>query len=616
MNERNVAAADANATPASLVARGFALFPLRAGAKVPAVARDWEHLATTSLVRLHRLTTDPGANYAVACGPSNLVVVDLDVAKDPAPGEPTDGASVLRELAAGRPLPRTFTVGGRHLYFRPPADGPAPRNTVRRLGPLIDTRGAGGYVVAPGSRVDGVDYTILDDAPIAELPAWIAALLRPLEDRPSSGEPLPLSTALGPVRTRLSGAYARSALEREAARVASAPVGTRNDTLNRAAYNLGTLVGGGLLDRALAETELARAAQAAGLAERETASTLRSGLTAGMARPRRTAGVRPAAAATGLGLARAARPAPTGSRPEARQLSLVDVAGQGDNGSAYGSDSGGSGASASGNGNGRGRGYAPSTAVGAAVGALIPVADAVRSAPWSAEFAGHRGLAEAAQALECELTSLAPGLAAPEVAPAQPSPEPSTGEGRSRSAAANPVGVAGLVALLDDLDAAYDLAARAAGPVAGSARWRAVRALEDALRDLRDELGDAAARRGGDERAGTGAALPGPALGRVRVLSATAARQVVVLAKELVAGLGPDGRSPSPLGIALHRLQRAAETLATFADEPPAGGPGPILAPARIAVGRGALQARLAAMRREMRAVTEAGHPLPTAAAG
>ena len=88
--------------------------------------------------------------------------------------------------------------------------------------------------------------------------------------------------------SRVGEAYAHSALERELTRVATARVGTRNDTLNRAAYNLGTLVGSGLLDRAEVEIELTRAARSSGLDARETAATLRSGLTAGIARPRRS----------------------------------------------------------------------------------------------------------------------------------------------------------------------------------------------------------------------------------------------------------------------------------------------------------------------------------------
>ena len=62
--------------------------------------------------------------------------------------------------------------------------------------------------------------------------------------------------------------------------------GTRNRALKRAAYCLGQLVAWGLLERAVVEMELTDAALAAGLPERETLGTLRSGLEAGMLEPR------------------------------------------------------------------------------------------------------------------------------------------------------------------------------------------------------------------------------------------------------------------------------------------------------------------------------------------
>ncbi len=46
-------------------------------------------------------------------------------------------------------------------------------------------------------------------------------------------------------------AYVRKALDEEAAAVASAVEGTRNDMLNRAAYSLGQLVAGGVLAEAV-----------------------------------------------------------------------------------------------------------------------------------------------------------------------------------------------------------------------------------------------------------------------------------------------------------------------------------------------------------------------------
>ena len=526
MSEQHASATRPPTTPSELMARGFALFPLRPGTKVPAVPRDWEHAATTSPLRLRQLTSaGPRANHGIACGPSDLVVLDLDVAKgeEEAADGATDGWRVLLDLAAAHDgeLPRTFTVqtpsGGRHLYFRPPVEGPAPRNTVRRLGPLIDTRGAGGYVVAPGSRVDGAEYRVIEDAPIVPLPDWISALLRPIEDRPVAGEPFSLATALGPVRAELGGAYARTALEREAARVAAARVGTRNDTLNRAAYNLGTLVGSGLLPRSEVEAELTRAAQAAGLEAREIGSTLRSGLTAGIARPRRLIGVGASAAASG-----------------AHQISL-------------GEDE--------------------------VHKALIPTL-APQPADWPRVFGGHIQLGMAATAVYRELAGQRPDFELPTMPALSP-------QGQQ-------VAPIALAELLKDLDDAYEAAAHASGPIVGSAHWQRLLALVDALRDLNDELmitnGQPAA----------------PVLALVRSLTSAAARQIVALTKEITVKLGSDGLRHSPLWIGVRRMQRAAEAVADF------GTPVSPLTSSRHVGGRGALQAQLNAMRRNLQTASKA----------
>jgi hypothetical protein len=80
--------------------------------------------------------------------------------------------------------------------------------------------------------------------------------------------------------------YAAAALAREAQTVATAANGTRNHTLNTAAYNLGQLVAAGHLDRAVVEHELSAAAHAAGLDPAETRNTIRSGLNGAADSPR------------------------------------------------------------------------------------------------------------------------------------------------------------------------------------------------------------------------------------------------------------------------------------------------------------------------------------------
>ncbi|HEY3868582.1 MAG TPA: bifunctional DNA primase/polymerase [Actinocrinis sp.] len=284
-NSTEITRPDAVARALRLAERGFAVFPLRPGTKLPAVARDWERHATSDPDRLARLIRPARANLAVACGPSGLIVLDLDVAKGPGPAaDPASGADALRALAGDRPIPGTFTVatpsGGLHLYFRAPS-GVALRNTAGRLGPLIDTRSRGGYVVAPGSVLPSGPYRVMHDAPVADLPGW---LLRELLALTSAPPPAALP-AIRPADGAGLAAYAAAALRNEAGRVRSARTGTRNDTLNRAAFALGRLVGAGVLDAGLARTELLSAGTGAGLPAREAAATLASGLKAGAQRP-------------------------------------------------------------------------------------------------------------------------------------------------------------------------------------------------------------------------------------------------------------------------------------------------------------------------------------------
>ena len=205
-----------------------------------------------------------------------------------------DGAKVLAALAddAGARLPiQTYTVrtasGGQHLYFTPP-EGPPLRNTAGRLGWLIDTRAAGGYVVGAGSTINGRRYTPILDLPVAPLPPWITGLLRTTERPPTPS----FGPMLAGVERR--SRYAATALRGELERVLAAHPGGRNHALNAAAFALGQLTATGLLPADLASDALAQAAQAICLPAGEAAATIRSGLTAAARSPRRLAvGTRP-----------------------------------------------------------------------------------------------------------------------------------------------------------------------------------------------------------------------------------------------------------------------------------------------------------------------------------
>jgi len=197
---------------------------------------------------------------------SGVYVVDVDIEK---------GAEMPN-------LPETITAArgkNRHFYFVYQA---GLGNTSGRLGPHIDTRGDGGQVVYPGSvHPDTGDCYIWEKSPknvaLAELPGWIVEALKTKPTKPVK-PPKPLTGRC----TR----YARTALTTECKQVREATEGTRNATLNTAAFNMGQLIGGDDIDRESVENELTQAALAAGLDESEVRSTIRSGIAGGLAKPR------------------------------------------------------------------------------------------------------------------------------------------------------------------------------------------------------------------------------------------------------------------------------------------------------------------------------------------
>jgi Bifunctional DNA primase/polymerase, N-terminal len=274
----------------SLAGRGWHVFPCVPGAKRPALRGNWHDHATTDPARLRSWWGRAAYNIGIACGPSGLVVIDLDVPNGTGQLAPAErggavtGAGALAALCDqhGRPYPLpTYAAGtpsgGCHLYYA--ASGAPVRNSAGRLGPRIDVRAGGGYVIGVGSRIGGRRYIAWDERAPVPLPLWIAALLK---DKPPAAARAPAPAPRGAQGT----AYAMAALRDETRLVAAARPGTRNDTLNRAAFNLGQLTAAGLLPSLAIVSALAGAAERAGLPADEARRTIRSGLAAGARRPR------------------------------------------------------------------------------------------------------------------------------------------------------------------------------------------------------------------------------------------------------------------------------------------------------------------------------------------
>ncbi|WP_411575152.1 bifunctional DNA primase/polymerase [Streptomyces fradiae] len=330
-------------------AQGWPVHPLAPGRKTPAAncpacrrpghdrsqcsCRDagrWchgFHAATLSMDRIsHWWGTTPRLGVAVACGPANLIVIDIDAhpAVPPPrdrllPGIPiADGVDVsamttgfhsLAVLAALRgqanPAEDTTTLrvrtpsGGLHIWYRA-TDGrrwqcSTGASTTRSLAWQVDVRAHGGYIIAPGTTTDAGTYTPVGTSrtPVP-LPAWLAQELERTRHLPAARLPAPCRV---PPRARQAviaaggrrdhATHALTTVLAEVAACATVPENAGfSEKLNRAAYTAGGLVAAGHLTWQEAERVLTEAARTARpCQERRCQQIIRSGLTAGTRRP-------------------------------------------------------------------------------------------------------------------------------------------------------------------------------------------------------------------------------------------------------------------------------------------------------------------------------------------
>ena len=158
--------------------RGWRLFPVEVSGKLPLV-KGWPEAATTDLVQLEAWAhLYRACNWGLATGSaSGLAVIDVDG---------VEGRASLAVLERqGFTLPVTLTVttgradGGEHRYYRPPSGVDIHNDQSGKIGPHIDVRGTGGFVVIPPSiHESGKQYRFIDpDSPIADLPRWVAERL-------------------------------------------------------------------------------------------------------------------------------------------------------------------------------------------------------------------------------------------------------------------------------------------------------------------------------------------------------------------------------------------------------------------------------------------------------
>jgi hypothetical protein len=156
----------------ALARRRLAVFPCVPRGKEPATDHGFYDATTDSSLIESWWRRDPAFNIGIRTGArSRIFVVDVDG---------PDGEAELKRLETQYgTLPTTVESitprPGRHLYFLWSDKHPVP-NTTAKIAPKIDTRGEGGYVLAPPSvHPSGRPYAWSVDSAgtFAAAPQWL-----------------------------------------------------------------------------------------------------------------------------------------------------------------------------------------------------------------------------------------------------------------------------------------------------------------------------------------------------------------------------------------------------------------------------------------------------------
>jgi len=245
---------------------GWAVFPLSPGSKLPAISKKAGGQGVLDASKDEAQIREwarrfPRANIGIACGKiSGITVLDFDLK-----------TGAMETIARFRSQKRLFnpTVtartpsGGWHLYYR---YAPDLLNSKSLLGPGIDVRTTGGYVVAPPSTLeDGKGYAwrmppLGPDLP--PMPTWAHMALKPkpqlaIKAAPTAGKD--------------------EAMDRLVRFVQGAQQGQRNSCLYWAARRAAE---GGMTDDG-SRLALAAAAGAIGIDEKEAMKSIGSAFRAG-----------------------------------------------------------------------------------------------------------------------------------------------------------------------------------------------------------------------------------------------------------------------------------------------------------------------------------------------
>lgn len=291
-------------TPALRLAdRGWQMFALNPGglpwpncndcSLTCGIAEDYEacpHLlchaayaGTTAGIKLDQMFEDhPDSLLGLRTGiGSGLFVLDFDMHEG---GK--NGIETLVKMKEAGVLPLTVTAltggGGVHLYYRHPGgDLRVPNDNRGKVGPGVDVKGDGGYVIVPPSQKTNKPngYRWYDGRSpwqyeIADLPSSLLVVISRVKEVIRRYPAPAINVDFSLLTTKALG-EALDRLEFEM-------VGGRNARLYEAACRAGEAVAAGAIDLEEVKGMLEARGMAAGLSGNEINGTVRSGLRRGM----------------------------------------------------------------------------------------------------------------------------------------------------------------------------------------------------------------------------------------------------------------------------------------------------------------------------------------------
>ena len=268
----------------SYAARGWPVFPCNPLTKKPITANGFYDAAVDPTTIREWWKRFPNAMIGCPTGPrSGFWILDADV-------DIAENKNGIAEVSAMGVLPETVEQttprGGRHSFFRWDDSRPV-KSIAGKLASAVDTRGRGGYIILAGSvRSDGARYQWAispENGKILDAPDWLYEKIG--RAREKAAAPQVNIDAEFPFAVERVTVEAAAKFKEQCLLVAQTESGSRNDTLNKAAFAVGQFVGRGEIAAARVAEGLLWAAQQCGLADDDgddsARKTIQSGLTSG-----------------------------------------------------------------------------------------------------------------------------------------------------------------------------------------------------------------------------------------------------------------------------------------------------------------------------------------------